>query len=261
MLMSGSFIGNANSQQSMERNKYNWPEVSTPVAEKQPKEMTAHGDKRVDDYYWMNDYFRKGPDSTKVVKYLTEENAYFDAMMSDTKELQEKLYKEMRQRIKEKDESVPYLKNGYYYYNRQVEGKDYYVFCRKKESLEAPEEVLLDVNQMAEGHEYYSATGFEVSPDNKLLAYAVDTKSRREYNIYVKDLSTGKILADVIPDTEGDPVWAADNLTLFYSAKNPVTLLSEKIMRHKLGSEVKNDLIVYEEKDRTNYIGVSKTKS
>ncbi len=262
LLMSAFIAGGANSQTSnMQMKKYPWPEIPAPVAEKHPKEMIAHGDKRVDDYYWMNDYFKKGKDSAKVVKYLEEENAYFKNMMAGTEALQEKLYKEMKLRIKEKDESVPYFKNGYYYYTRVVEGKDYFVFCRKKGSLEAAEEVLLDVNKMAEGHNYYSATGFEVSPDNKLLAYAVDTKSRREYNIHVKNLATGKDLPDVIPGTEGDPVWAADNLTIFYSAKNPVTLLSEKIMRHKLGTEVKNDLIVYEEKDPSNYIGVGKTKS
>ena len=261
LIISGFFIIPANSQPHMQRKNYTWPEIQAPVAEKHPKEMTAHNDTRVDDYYWMNDFFKKGPDSSKVVKYLNEENAYFKAMMEGTESLQEKLYKEMRQRIKEKDESVPYLKNGYFYYTRQVEGKDYYIFCRKKGSLDAAEEILLDVNKMAEGHNYFSATGFEVSPDNKLLAYAVDTKSRREYEIHVKDLATGKILPDVIRGTEGDPVWAADNQTIFYSAKNPVTLLSEKIMRHKLGTEAKSDLIVYEEKDPSNYIGVSKTKS
>ena len=248
--------------QPMKKNSYKWPEnVPAPVAEKKPKELVAHGDVRVDNYYWMNDYFKKGPDSSKVVKYLEAENKYYDAMMGGTTPLQEKLYAEMKARIKEKDESVPVLKHGYYYYTRQVEGKDYYLYCRKKGNLEAKEEILLDANAMAEGHNYFSATGFEVSMDNKMLAYGIDLLSRREYNIYVKNIETGEIYKDVIPQTEGDPVWANDNKTLFYTAKNPVTLLSEKIKRHILGTDAFTDIVVYEEKDPSNYIGVEKTKS
>lgn len=228
---------------------------------KKAKELNAHGDTRIDNYYWMNDYFKKGPDSTLAVSYLEAENRYYEAMMAGTKSFQENLYAEMKARIKEKDESVPVFKKGYYYYTRQLEGKDYYLYCRKKESLDAKEEILLDVNAMAEGHNYFAATGFSISMDNKLLAYGVDLLSRREYKIYIKNLETGEILKDVIPGTEGDPVWANDNNTIFYSAKNPVTLLSEKIKRHKLGTDASVDPIVYEEKDPTNYIGVDKTKS
>lgn len=251
-----------NNDADMTRTPYQWPEgVLAPDAEKKPKELIAHGDTRIDDYYWMNDFFKKGPDSTKVVDYLKAENAYFDTLMSGTKKLQEDLYTEMKARIKEKDESVPVFKNGYYYYNRVVEGKDYFVYCRKKGTLEAPEEVLLDVNVMAEGHNYFSATGFDVSLDNKLLAYGIDKLSRRQYDIFVKNLETGEIYKDKIPNTEGDPVWANDNQTFFYTAKNPVTLLSEKIKRHKLGTDAAADKVVYEEKDPTNYIGVGKSKS
>ena len=182
-------------------------------------------------------------------------------MMAATKTFQDNLYAEMKARIKEKDESVPFFKNGYFYYNRLVEGKDYFVYCRKKGSLDAAEEVLLDINAMAEGHNYFSATGFTVSMDNKLLAYGIDTLSRRQYNIHIKNLETGEILKDVIPQTEADPVWANDNKTIFYSAKNPVTLLSEKIKSHTLGSDASTDKVVYEEKDPSNYIGVGKTKS
>jgi oligopeptidase B len=195
------------------------------------------------------------------VEYLTAENKYYDTMMSGTKQLQEKLYTEMKARIKEKDESVPVFKNGYFYYNRVEEGKDYYVYCRKKGALDAKEEVLLDVNKMAEGHNYFSATGFEVSMDNKLMAYGIDTVSRRQYGIYVKNLETGEIYKDVVANTEGDPVWANDNATFFYTAKNLVTLLSEKIKKHKLGTDAATDKTVYEEKDPSNYIGVGKTKS
>ncbi len=242
--------------------RYPWPQnIATPLAEKKPKELVAHGDTRLDPYYWMNDYFKKGPDSTKVVEYLTAENKYYDTMMAGTRDLQEKLYNEMKGRIKDKDESVPVFKNGYFYYTRTVEGKDYYVSCRKKGSLDAPEEIMLDVNAMAEGHNYFSVGGSSVSPDNKLLAYGVDTMSRREYTIYIKNLETGEIYKDAISRTQSDPTWAADNKTIFYTSKNPVTLLSEKIKRHVLGTDAANDVVVYTEKDPTNYIWVSKTKS
>jgi len=246
----------------MKKEAVKWPEgVAAPVAEKKDTVLTAHGDSRTDEYYWMNDYFKKGPDSTRVVDYLTAENKYYDTMMAGTKAFQEKLYTEMKARIKEKDESVPVFKNGYYYYNRVEEGKDYFVYCRKKGSLDAKEEVLLDVNKMAEGHNYFSATGFDVSMDNKLLAYGVDMLSRRQYTIYVKNLETGEIYKDAVTNSEADPVWANDNQTFFYTSKNPVTLLSEKIKKHKLGTDASTDKLVYEEKDQTNYIGIGKTKS
>lgn len=246
----------------MNRTTYEWPDsIAAPICSKAPKELMAHGDVRIDNYYWLNDYFKKGADSSKVVDYLNAENTYYDTMMAGTKSLQEKLYNEMKGRIKEKDESVPSFKNGYYYYTRQVEGKDYYLYCRKKGTLDAKEEILLDVNAMAEGHNYFSATGFAVSMDNKLLAYGIDTLSRRQYNIFIKNLETGEIYQDLVPQTEGDPVWANDNRTFFYTAKNPVTLLSEKIKKHLLGTSAGSDKVVYEEKDPTNYIGVSKTKS
>lgn len=255
-------FGACNNSTDMERTTYHWPDsIAAPVCPKVPKDLIAHGDTRIDNYYWLNDYFKKGPDSNKVVEYLQAENKYYDTMMSGTKTLQEKLYQEMKGRIKEKDESVPVFKNGYYYYSRVVEGKDYFVYCRKKGSLDAAEEVLLDVNAMAEGHNYFSASGFDVSPDNKLLAYGVDTLSRRQYKIYVKNLATGEVYKDVVPNTESDPVWANDNATFFYTAKNPVTLLSEKIKKHKLGTDPETDKVVYEEKDPSNYIGVGKTKS
>ena len=262
IIIAAMVTSSCNNKTDMERTAYKWPDsIAAPVAEKKPKELIAHGDTRIDNYYWMNDYFKKGPDSTKVVEYLEAENKYYDTMMSGTKAFQEKLYTEMKARIKEKDESVPVFKNGYYYYNRVVEGKDYFVYCRKKGSLEAKEEVLLDANAMAEGHNYFSAIGFDVSMDNKLLAYGIDTLSRRQYKIYVKNLETGEILKDVTSNTEGNPVWANDNLTFFYTDKNPVTLLSEKIKKHKLGTDATTDKVVYEEKDKTNYIGVGKTKS
>jgi oligopeptidase B len=241
---------------------YKWPQnVQPPDAERKNKELTAHGDTRIDEYYWMNDYFKKGPDSTKVVDYLKAENAYLDTMMAGVKDFRQKLFDEMKARIKEKDESVPVFNNGYYYYTRTDEGKQYYKYCRKRGSLEAPEEILLDVDAMAVGHNYYGAAGFNVSPDNKLLAFGVDTVSRRQYIIHIKNLETGEILPDMMTGTTGSSAWASDNKTLFYTARNPVTLLSEKIKKHKLGTDGSKDVVVYDEKDQSNYISVSTTRS
>ncbi len=241
---------------------YKWPEnIHPPVAEIKPHVRTIHGDTVIDNYFWMIDYFKKGPDSNKVVEHLKAENSYLDTMMSGTKQFQEKLFLEMKGRIKEKDESVPVYDNGYYYYSRTDDGKQYYKYCRKKGNLSAAEEVLLDVDELAKGHSYYQVAGFEISEDNKLLAFGVDEVSRREFTIYVKNLETGEIYKDTIPKTQGDPVWAADNKTLYYTSKNPVTLLSEKIKRHTLGTDVAADVTVYEEKDKSNYISVGKSKN
>jgi oligopeptidase B len=254
-------ISSCSPESSTKKEPLSWPNATAPVAEKIPHNRIIHGDTVSDPYYWMIDYFKKGPDSSKVVSYLTAENKYTEEMMKDTEGFQDILFKEMKGRIKETDESVPYLKNGYYYYQRTEEGKQYYKLCRKKGSLEAAEEVLLDVDKMAEGFAYFALGGASVSPDNKLLAYAVDTVSRREYVIQIKNLETGELLPDRIIRTSGSAVWAADNKTIFYTAKNPVTLLSEKIKRHTLGTSSDSDAVVYDEKDNTNYIGVSKSKN
>jgi oligopeptidase B len=158
-----------------------------PVAEIIPKEMTIHGDTRVDNYYWLNQ--RENP---KVIEYLEAENAYKEAVMKHTEPLQEKLFNEIIGRIKQTDISVPYKDNGYYYYTRYEEGAEYTIYCRKKETLEADEEILLNVNEMAKGYDYYSVAGHSVSSNNKLIAFGVDTVSRRKYTIYFKDLTTGK---------------------------------------------------------------------
>jgi oligopeptidase B len=240
---------------------YQWPEATPPVAIMKDHETGMHGDKRNDEYYWMADFFCEGPDTDKVVDYLKAENAYTDTMMAGTKEFQEALFSEMKSRIKEKDESVPVFSNGYWYYTRSEEGAQYFKYCRKKATLDAEEEVLLDVDHMAEGHNYYSAVGFNVSPDNRLLAYGVDTVSRRQYTIYIKNLETGEHYKDIIYPASGGSEWGNDNKTLFYTATNPKTLLSEKIKRHTLGEDPKKDVVVYAEKDKSNYIGVGKTKS
>lgn len=240
---------------------FNWPDAVPPVAELKPHDTGMHGDQRIDEYYWMADFFTEGPDSDKVVEYLTAENEYTSTMMSATKQFQADLYAEMKGRIKEKDESVPVLKDGYYYYTRSEEGKQYFKYCRKKGTLDAEEEILLDIDAMAEGHAYYAATGFSISPDNNFLAFSVDTVSRRQYKIYIKNLQTGEILPDEIYPASGGAIWAADNKTLFYTATNPKTLLSEKIKRHTLGTDAESDVVVYHEQDNSNYIGVGKTKS
>ncbi len=246
---------------TMNKEKYQWPSLKAPIASIHPHTRTIHKDTVSDNYYWMIDFFKKGPDSSNVVNYLTEENQYTDSMLSGTNKLQTDLFSEMKSRIKEKDESVPVFKNGYFYYTTTEEGKQYYKYCRKKGNSNAQEEVLLDVDEMAKGKAYFSVSGFSVSENNQLLAFGVDEVSRRQYTIHIKNLATGELYKDAILGTGGDPTWANDNVTIFYTSNNPISLLSEKIKKHSLATESEKDIIVYEEKDKSNYIGVSKTKN
>ncbi|WP_276486004.1 S9 family peptidase [Paraflavitalea pollutisoli] len=245
-------------QSSQTMHSYKWPEgVTPPVADKHPKEFKAHGDTRIDDYYWLNE--RENP---QVIDYLKAENAYLDTMMSGTKALQDKLFAEMKGRIKEKDESLPFKNNGYWYYSRFEEGKQYPIFCRKKETLEASEEIMLDQNKMAEGFKYYSVGGRSVSDNNELLAFTADSVSRRLYGLRFKNLVTGDVYPETIPNVEGgDLAWAADNKTFFYVRKDVKTLLGYQVWRHVLGTDPKQDVLVFEEKDNRFYIGVFRTKS
>lgn len=243
------------------------PKDNAPVAEKVPHELTANGNTRIDNYYWMklSDEQKnaevKDEQTQKTLEYLNAENAYLDEKMKHTEAFQEKLFKEITGRIKQTDESVPYKDNGYWYYNRYEEGKEYPIYCRKKGTLDAKEEILLNVNEMAAGHSYYSIRGLNVSEDNNLLAFAEDSVSRRRYTLYIKDLRTGEILDNVIPNTEGYGVWANDNKTIFYTKKDSVTLRSRWIVKHKLGTDASTDKVVAEEKDETFYTGIYKTKS
>ena len=230
-----------------------------PKAAKKPHAITTHGDTREDPYYWMNQYWVKGPDSTEVVNYLTAENDYFKAKMQPVASLQDKLYTEILGRIKQTDESVPYFKNGYWYMTRFKEGGEYPIYVRKKGTMNAPDEVMLDVNEMAKAYKYYQVSGLSVSPDNKLLTYGVDTLSRRKYTLFFKNLETGETLSKNILNTEGYGVWANDNNTLFFTTKDEVTLRSDKVMRYDLKND-KSDL-VYHEKDETYGVGVGKSKS
>ncbi|WP_349314555.1 S9 family peptidase [Chitinophaga sp. MM2321] len=232
----------------------NQESITPPVAEKIAKELTIHGDTRIDNYYWMNN--REDP---KVLAWLTAENTYLDTVMAPEKELREKLFGEMKDRIKETDMSVPYLKNGFYYYTRFEKGKEYPVYCRKKGSLEADEQIMLNVNELAAGHPYCHVGGISVSPDTKLLAYGLDTVSRRRYTIHIKNLETGEMLPDEIRETTAGSTWANDNKTLFYSRKDTVTLRADRIMRHTLGATA--DKEVYHETDETFAVSVRKTKS
>lgn len=235
-----------------------------PVAEKIPHEVF---NERVDYYFWMrlSDEQKSAevPDgqTSKVLAYLNSENAYEKAVMKHTEILQKTLYNEITGRIKKEDESVPYLDNGYYYYNKYSEGKEYPVYYRRYGSMDAPEEILLDVNKLAAGQEFCSVGQLAVSRNNKLLAYSVDTVSRRRYTLYFLDLTTGNLLPDKIDNVSGQMVWAADDKTLFYTGKDFETLRSDKILRHKLGNDTSRDDTAYFEADETFSVSLNETKS
>lgn len=241
--------------------------IIQPVAEKAEKELTAHGDVRIDNYYWMRlsdeQKNAENPDeqAQKVLNYLKAENQYLDQVMGHTMDFQEQLFEEIKERIKQNDESVPYFKNGYWYYTRYEKDQEYPIYCRKKDAMDSEEEIMMNVNEMSVGHEFYNIGGLSVSPDNKLLAYSEDTLSRRIYTVRFKNLETGELLDDEITNTQGGAAWANDNKTVFYTSKNEVTLLSEKIRRHTLGADVKDDKVIYHEKNPSFYIGVNRSKS
>lgn len=229
--------------------------MNQPLVKRIPHEMTIHGHTRVDDYYWLN---RR--DNQDVIDYLKAENAYADAMMQHIGPLRKSLYDEIVGRIKQEDMSVPVMKNGYYYYVRYEEGKEYPLYCRRKDNMDNEEEVLIDGNAMSEGHAFFDIGSYVISPDNKLIAYSIDTVSRRQYHIFIKEIATGKIFEEDIADTSGNMVWANDNRTLFYSVKDE-SLRSCRVMRHLLDTDTSHDVEVYYEDDATYYTFVSKTKS
>lgn len=231
-------------------------EVAMPSAKKISKTLEIHNDVRIDNYYWLNN--RENPE---VIEYLNAENAYTKAMMEHTEGFQKDLFEEMKGRIKEDDSSLPYKLNGYWYITRYETGKDYPIYLRKKESLEAEEEILFDCNEMAKNESYFSLGGISISPDNKMAAFSTDTVSRRQYTVQIKNLETGEILSDKILNTTGSATWANDNKTLFYTMKDAVTLRSHKIFKHKLHSDSKADIEVYQEADETFNTFVYKTKS
>jgi oligopeptidase B len=230
--------------------------IKPPVAKIIPKELTEHGHTRIDNYYWLNQ--RENPE---VLAYLEAENAYKDAVMAHTKDLQEKLFQEIVGRIKKTDMSVPTKDQGYYRYTRYEAEGEYPIYCRKKGSLDAEEEIVLDANEMAKGHDYFSLAGYSTSSDNNLIAYGVDTVSRRLYTLHFRDLATGQDFEEQIPDTSGRAAWANDNKTVFYTLKDATTLRPYKVMKHVLGTDPFEDQEIYEEKDETFDIYAYKSKS
>lgn len=227
-----------------------------PKAKKIPKKLIAHNDVRIDNYYWLNHR-----EDQEVLDYLEAENSYTKGMMKHTEKLQEQLFEEMKSRIKEDDQSVPYKLNGYWYITKFEKGKDYPIYSRKKGTLDAPEELLFDCNEMAKSYAYFSLGSISISQDNTLAAFSTDTISRRQYKIQIKNLVTGEIYPEKILNTTGSVTWANDNATLFYTRKDKVTLRSYKVFRHKLHTKVKEDIEVYHETDETFNTFVYKTKS
>ena len=230
--------------------------IQTPLAIKKPKELSIHGDLRIDNYYWLNE-----KENPEVLDYLNAENDYTESMMQHTETFQKNLFEEMKGRIKEDDTTVPYKLNGYWYIMRYEKGKDYPIYIRKKERLDASEEILFDCNDMAKKHAYFNLGGIAISPDNTLAAFSTDMVSRRQYTIQIKNLITGEIYPDKILNTTGTATWANDNKTLFYSIKDDVTLRSHKILKHKLLTDTKKDIEVFHEADETFNTFVYKTKS
>lgn len=229
--------------------------MKKPFAKKCPRELIAHGDIRIDNYYWLNE--RENPE---VIAYLEEENRYQEEMMKDTEPLQQQIYNEIVGRIKQDDVSYPVKRNGYYYYSRYEEGKEYPIYCRRKDNMDNPEQILLDGNELAKDHHYFDIGAYSVSPNNELLAYSVDIVSRRQYDIFVKNIDNGDCIEATIKNTTGNMVWANDNETIFYSSKDE-TLRSCKIMRHRLGDDSLNDELVYFEEDTAFSCFVGKSKS
>lgn len=227
--------------------------MKPPIAASKPKSLVLHGDKRIDNYYWLKQ--RENPD---VIKYLEQENRYCKFMMKDTEKLQDKLYLEMKGRMKEEESTAPYFHNGYWYYERYEKKKEYPIYCRKKELLTADEEIILDCNVRAKGHEFYELVNFAVSHDNKWLAFIEDLNGRRLYELKFKNLQTGKIAQDCIKNISSDVVWNKDNKTVYYVAKDLRTLRPNKVKSHKLG--IKRDINLYEEKDEAFICGVSDSK-
>jgi len=234
-------------------------QLQPPVAATRPHEVVApHGASRTDEYYWLRDDSRANPE---MLAYLDAENAYADAVMAPQKALRDTLYSELIGRIKQDDSSVPYHDKDYWYYTRFEEGRDYPVYARKRGSLDAAEQVMLDVNAMAEGKDYFQVGGWEVSPDQKLLAWTEDAVGRRQYVLRIKNLATGEVYSEQIAGLSEDIAWANDNRSVFYIENDPTTLLTTRVKQHTLGSDPASDLLVYAESDPSYYIGLMRTRS
>src|SRR5919106_1514916 len=226
------------------------------MIKKIPTRLEKHGHVRTDDYYWLRER-----DNPEVLDYLKTENEHAANTMAHTDALQQKLFEEIKGRFKQTDMSVPYRRDDYFYYSRYEEGKEYPIYARKRGSLDNSEEIMLNGNVLAENHEFFSIGGWAVSSGQDLLAYSVDTQGRRIFTTYLKNLVTGELLADAIPDITENLTWANDNKTLFYAKQDPTTLRAYRIYRHVLGTDIENDELVFEESDETFAAYVFKTKS
>ncbi|PIZ69050.1 MAG: oligopeptidase B [Candidatus Marinimicrobia bacterium CG_4_10_14_0_2_um_filter_48_9] len=229
------------------------PAIQPPAAQRIAHADTTLGDVRADDYNWLRD--RENP---KVIEYLTAENDFTQFKMAHTKALQDTLFNELKSRIKENDESVPMRWGGYFYYSREVAGQQYPIYCRKKGNLEAPEEILLNQNKLAEGHDFLSLGSYRISPDHNLLAFATDTSGNEVYTLQVKDLRTGKMLPDMISAVDGNVQWGNDNKTLFYTRQDAAHR-PYQLFRHSLG-ETGSDKLIFTEPDEKFWLEVGKTK-
>lgn len=229
-----------------------------PKAEQRPYTVPATFGERQDPWYWLRDDSRE---NAQMIAYLEAENAYLRSVMQPQEALQEALYQEIVGRLKQDDASVPYRKNGYWYYQRYETGKQYPIYARRKGNLDAPEEILIDGNQRAESHDFYQLANIEISPDSRWAAIAEDTVGRRQYEVRIKDLETGRFLPSVLENVEPDLAWANDNSSLLYIRKDPQTLLGNRVYRHQRGSAPTEDTLVYEQTDDSFYMGVERSKS
>ncbi len=230
--------------------------LTPPLADQKPYQHKLHNDIRMDEFYWLKDR-----DNPEVIDYLERENDYYQKSTQQLQPLQETLFQEMKGRIKEEDNSVPYFYNDYWYITRYEEGKDYPIYTRKKDSLTAQEEILFDCNEMAKGHDYFRLVGINISPDNTKAIFGIDTVSRRQYILKVKDLVTGTIYDTSITNTTGGSAWAKDSEHFFYTLKNPVTLRSEAIYRHRFSALESASEMIFKEEDETFSCYVTTSKS
>ncbi|MEY3157561.1 MAG: hypothetical protein RLZZ121_614 [Bacteroidota bacterium] len=231
---------------TMNQQRPSLAQTAPPDVRPQPETTFIHGDTLVDPYRWLNQ--RENPE---VLDYLRAENRYAESMLSHTKSLQDELFEEMKGRIKEDDRNVPYFDRGYWYYSRVVKGQDYAVYCRRKGSMEAPEEIMLDANDYAKGHSFFSIAGLKVSPDNRYLLFCMDTVGRRQYILGIKDLRTGRDLEDRIYPVNGAAAWAADNRTIFFGTSDEQTLRSDEVWKYRIGQGSDNKTLVFQEEDET----------
>lgn len=231
--------------------------IQAPVAKKEPYQITTHGDTRIDNYYWMRDDSRTDPE---ILAHLEQENQYVASVLQHTEDMQEALFQELKGRVAKDDSSVP-VRKGLFYYSSEVKGdQEYRIYMRASDFVGSDKQIILDVNKLAEGHEFFSMGDWAISPNDKLIAYSEDTLSRRVYTIKIKDLTTGQYLKDTIEGASSDIVWQNDNKAFYYIKKNPQTLLGYQVYRHVLGTAQQTDQLIYEETDTSFYTGLGKSK-